>query len=131
MGCNYELMFACTARDGAVHPHIRVIAVPDSATALKVANAMVGERVAEDQTLDCMVYAIPSERPASVARTPDGYYALWGRVFRILGLDTSRYRLWYGADIGLGSNPTGHVIPRVAQYGEPEIVGFFPWPRQE
>jgi hypothetical protein len=125
---NYELMFACVARDGAVRPYERVIAVPDHATALKVAYAMVGERVDTDQTLDCMVYVIPTERSAFVPRTPSGYFVLWGHVFRALGVDTRQIRLWFGADIGLGTNPTGHVIPDVAQHGEPEIVGFLPWP---
>ena len=128
---NYELLFACMVRDGVVRPYERVIAVPDIETAHRVAYAMVGERVDVDQTLDCMVYAIPAMRAATVARTPDGYVALWGRVFRTLGIDVRSVRLWYGADIGLGTNPTGHIVPRVAQSGEPEIVGFFPWPAIE
>lgn len=125
---NFELMFACRMRDGAVRPYERVIAVTDLDTAIRVAYAMVGERVDTDQTLDCMVYAIPTEQGAFVPRTPGGYFALWGHVFRTLGIDPRELRLWYGADIGLGTNPTGHIIPDVAQYGEPEIVGFLPWP---
>ena len=126
---NYELLFACVARDTAVvRQYERIIAVPDLEIARQVANAMVGELVDDDQTLDSVMRVVPTERAASVARTPDGYYAMWGRVFRCLNIDIRSVRLWYGSEIGLGTNPTGHVIPRVAQCGEPEIVGFFPWP---
>lgn len=89
---------------------------------------MVGERVDTDQTLDHLVHVIPTACSATVARTPDGYRTIWERVFRSLCIDPRTVRLWYGADIGLGTNPTGHIIPNVAQSGEPEIVGFFPWP---
>lgn len=125
---NYEIRFACTMRDGSVVPYTRIIAVPSLGMAQRVAYAMIGERVDADQTLDAVTSVVATEQGASVQRTPEGYYALWGRVFRSLGLDIHAMRFWYGADIGLGTNPTGHIIPRVAQYGEPEIVGFFPWP---
>lgn len=123
---NYELMFACVARDSLVRPYVRIVAVPDLETARRVAYAMVGECVGDDQSLDCMVYAIPTAQSASVARTPGGYFAMWARVFRCLDIDFQSVRLWYGSEIGLGTNPTGHLIVHVAQHGEPEIVGFFP-----
>ena len=125
---NYEIRFACTMRDGSVVPYTRIIAVPSLGIAERCAYAMIGERVDTDQTLDAVVHVVATERSASVQRTPEGYYALWGRVFRSLGLDIHGMRLWYGADIGLGTNPTGHIVADVAQSGEPEIVGFFPWP---
>ncbi len=128
---NYELLFASAARDGAVRSYTRVIAVPDQEIARQVAYAMVGELVDTDQTLDSVMHVIPTEHQAYVQRTPDGYYAMWGRVFRRLNIDIRFVRLWYGSEIGLGTNPTGHIIPDVAQCGEPEIVGFFPWPAQE
>jgi hypothetical protein len=125
---NYEIRFACRMRDGSVVPYTRVIAVADHETAERIAYAMIGERVDADQTLDSVGGIEATERGATVPRTPDGYYALWGRVFRALDLDVRSVHFWYGAEIGLGTNPTGHVIPNVAQSGEPEIVGFFPWP---
>lgn len=125
---NFELTFACVARDGAESPYERVIAVPDLTTAQRVAYAMVGELVDTDQAIARVMSVVPTERPAFVPRTQHGYYALWGHVFYALGIDIKAVRFWYGAEIGLGTNPTGHVIPHVAQYGEPEIVGFLPWP---
>ena len=124
---NYELVFACVARDGAVRAYERVIAVPDIEVAHQVAHAMVGECVDDDQTLDSVAHVVPTDRTAFVARTPDGYYQIWWRVFWRLNIDIRAIRPWYGCEIGLGTNPTGHIVPRVAQCGEPEIVGFFPW----
>lgn len=128
---NYELAFTCATDTGAVCRFECVTAVPDLDTARLVAHAMVGERVDTDQTLDSVVHVIPSSRPAFVPRTPDGYYALWGRIFRALDIDIAAVRLWYGAEIGLGTNPTGHLIVPLANLGEPEIVGFRYWPVQQ
>ena len=125
---NYEIRFACRMRDGSLIPYTRIIAAACIETAQRVAGAMVGECVDVDRILDAVESVVVTERSASVARTPDGYYALWGRVFRALGLSLDAYHLCYGTEIGLGTNPTGHVVPHVAQCMEPEIVGFFPWP---
>jgi hypothetical protein len=128
---NFELTFACAPRDGAVEPYERVIAVPDQDIADRVATAMVGELVDTDLTLERVIRVIPTGRPAMVPRTPDGYYALWGRVFRRLVIDIRSVRLWYGAEIGLGTNPTGHLIVPMSNLGEPEIVGFRFWPPRQ
>lgn len=125
---NYKIQFACRMRDGSVVPYTRIISVPSLDMAQRVAGAMVGELVDVDQILTDVESVSVTEHSATVARTPDGYFALWGRVFTLLGLSLDSYHLWYGTEIGLGTNPTGHVMPNVAQCKEPEIVGFFPWP---
>lgn len=133
---SFELSFACRMADDSLVPLIRVIAAPDLRWAHRIGTAMLGELVGSGQWLDHLTgaaQALPIENRAIELSmgTPRllSYLPIWLRVLHMLGLSASGVKWVYSWRIGLPTNPRGHRVPDLA-LTEPEIVGFFLWPRE-